>query len=94
MLEQVSKLKRDIDATRGAIESLLDEYGLFIDRDMAEVISSYVRALHLDVELALSRGQGEELARILEDMMELHRDTRERLMAGGPEIALAVPLES
>lgn len=94
MLEQVSKLRRDIDSTGVAIESLLDEYGLFIDHDMAGVISSYVRALQLDFELALSRGSGEELVTILEDMLELHSDTRERLVGERMQSGMNFPLQS
>lgn len=94
MLEQVSKLRRDIESTRCAIESLLEEYSLFIDHDMAGVISSYVRSLQLDFELALSRGSSEELARILEDMLELHSDTRERLLGESMHNGIAAPLES
>ncbi|MEX2541261.1 MAG: hypothetical protein WD314_05610 [Trueperaceae bacterium] len=90
----MSKLRRDVDTTRSAIESLLDDYGLFIDHDMAGVISSYVRALHLDFELALSAGRSEELARILEDMLELHSDTRDRLLKGRLQTGMASPLES
>lgn len=94
MLEQVSKLRRDIETTRSAIESLLEDYSLFIDHDMAGVISSYVRSLQLDFELALSRGSSEELARILEDMLELHSDTRERLLGESLHSGMAAPLES
>jgi hypothetical protein len=94
MLEQVSKLRRDIESTRSAIESLLDEYSLFIDHDMAGVISSYVRSLQLDFELALSRGSGDELARILEDMLELHSDTRERVLGESLHGGMAAPIES
>jgi hypothetical protein len=94
MLEQVSKLRREIDSTRSAIESLLDDYSLFIDGDMAGVISSYVRALHLDFELALNSGRCDELARILEDMLELHSDTRERLLAGRLQAGAVAPLQS
>lgn len=94
MLEQVSKLRRDIESTRSAIENLLEEYSLFIDRDMAGVISSYVRSLQMDFELALSRGSSEELARILEDMLELHSDTRERLLVESLHSGIAAPLES
>lgn len=79
MFDPVSKLRRDIDETRTAIEGMLDEYGLFIDNDMAGVISSYVRALHLDFELAMGRGSREQMGEIVEDMMVLHSDTRERL---------------
>lgn len=92
MLEQVSKLRRDIDSTRSAIETLLDEYGLFIDNDMAGVISSYVRALHLDFELALAAGRCDELTRIVEDMLELHSDTRERLV-GQQQTGMQLPLQ-
>ena len=94
MLEQVSKLRRDIESTRSAIESLLEDYSLFIDHDMAGVISSYVRSLQMDFELALSRGSGEELTRILEDMLELHSDTRERLLGESMYSGIAAPLES
>lgn len=94
MLEQVSKLRRDIESTRSAIESLLEEYSLFIDHDMAGVISSYVRSLQMDFELALSRGSSEELTRILEDMLELHSDTRERLLGESLHSGIAAPLES
>jgi hypothetical protein len=94
MLEQVSKLRQDMDSTRSAIESLLDEYGLFIDGDMAGVISSYVHALHLDFELALTRGECDELVRILEDMLELHSDTRERLLEERLQSGISAPLES
>ncbi|MEX2535347.1 MAG: hypothetical protein WD273_07055 [Trueperaceae bacterium] len=90
----MSKLRRDIDSTGVAIESLLDEYGLFIDHDMAGVISSYVRALQLDFELALSRGSGEELVTILEDMLELHSDTRERLVGERMQSGMNFPLQS
>jgi hypothetical protein len=94
MLEQVSKLRRDIDSTRLAIESLLEDYSLFIDGDMAVVIASYVRALQLDFELAVSDGRSEDLARILEDMLELHSDTRQRLLEGRLQAGPAAPLES
>lgn len=94
MLEQVSRLRRDIDTTKSAIEGLLDEYGLFIDHDMAGVISSYVRALHLDFELALTRGSCDELSKILDDMLELHSDTRERLWAERRQSGSSTPLQS
>jgi hypothetical protein len=95
MLEQVSQLRRDVDRARNAIDSLLEEYGLFIDHDMAGVISSYVNALHLDFELALTRGSCEELTRILDDMLELHSDTRERLLEEQRmHSAMAAPLQS
>lgn len=94
MLDQVGKLRRDIESTRSAIENLLDEYSLFIDHDMAGVISSYVHSLQLDFELALSRGSGDELTRILEDMLELHSDTRERLLGESLQSGLVAPIES
>jgi hypothetical protein len=95
MLEQVSKLRRDVDRARSAIETLLDEYALFIDHDMAGVISSYVRALQMDFELALGNGSSEELTRILDDMLELHSDTRERLLEEQRlHSTMATPLQS
>ena len=94
MFEQVSRLRRDIDETRLAIEKLLDEHRLFIDQDMAVVITSYVRALQLDFELAVSRGSCEELCSILEDVSELHSDTRERLLRGSMSTPTLVPLQS
>lgn len=95
MIDQVvNELRRDIEDTRHAIEGLLEEYAFLIDQDMAGVISSYVRALHLDVELALSSGSDGELGRILEDMRELHEDTRQRLLDGRKEMTIGAPIES
>lgn len=81
MLEHVSRLQRDIDAIRGDLERMLADYGLLVDYDMAKVLHSYVRALHLDVERALTRGHGHALVPILEDLREVHSDAERRLTA-------------
>ena len=90
MFEQVSRLRRDIDETRLAIEKLLDEHSA----GKRWPVERYVRALQLDFELAVSRGSCEELCSILEDVSELHSDTRERLLRGSMSTPTLVPLQS
>ena len=61
---------------------LLIRYEREIDPDSAYVLSDYLRALSLDAREALADADDRRFEEILQDVLDLRRDTEERLDAG------------
>jgi hypothetical protein len=77
--EQLQQLKTSVELHSGVIEGMLEDYSLFVDEGQATFIRSYVKSLVLDFEVAMTRGEVNELVIILEDLEELRSDTAIRL---------------
>lgn len=61
---------------------LLIRYEREIDPDSAYVLSDYLRALSLDAREALADADADRFEAVLQDVLDLRRDTEERLDAG------------
>ncbi len=76
---QFSEFKRSLEETSGSLSELLGRGSVTLDDEMAAFIRHYLKALQLDFELAMTRGEPGTLQLILEDVRELCESTRLRL---------------
>ena len=76
---QFSELKESLEETSGSLSDLLGRQGVGLDGEMAVFIRNYLRALQLDFELAMTRGEPQTLQLVVEDVRELFESTRLRL---------------
>lgn len=76
---QLSTLTRIAEASSGGLSQLLHDFGNHLEHDMVDFLRRYMYALELDFELAVTRGSGDDLLLIVEDMRELCVSTASRL---------------
>ena len=74
-----SEFKRSLEETSGSLSELLGHHSPALDGEMAAFIKNYLRALQLDFELAMTRGESGTLQIIVEDVRELFESTQLRL---------------
>ena len=79
MLKQQAQLKQNAEQNVKAIESLLNDYSLYISSDQASFLASYLKSLQLDMESAMTRGDKQELEIIVEDIESIKENALERL---------------
>ena len=68
-----------MEETSGSLSDLLGRPSADLDGEMAAFIKNYLRALQLDFELAMTRGEPQTLQLVVEDVRELLESTRLRL---------------
>lgn len=73
--QQVQELTCIFETTSSAIEELLCVHQPSFDHEMASFIKSYLKSLYLDFELAMTRGEAQQLQFILEDVEDLRQST-------------------
>lgn len=79
MLQRFHELRQQVELTSAMLETLLDDYGLYVDTDQAKFLKGYLRSLKLDFEMAMTRGEEAQLQLILEDVGNLLDDASVRL---------------
>ena len=76
---QFNELRRSLEETSGSLSDLLGRHSVSLDGEMAAFIKNYLRALQLDFELAMTRGEPQTLQLVVEDVRELFESTQLRL---------------
>ncbi|HEX7022726.1 MAG TPA: hypothetical protein VF171_07700 [Trueperaceae bacterium] len=74
--QQLSEYKDAIDHRSRVICDLLSRHGRQLDSEMADFIKVYLGSLQLDFELAMTRGETQQLQLIVEDVEELLQGTQ------------------
>lgn len=79
MVQRFNELSRQVELTSARLESLLDDYSLYVDTDQASFLKGYLHSLKLDFEMAMTRGEESQLQLILEDVGDLLDNAAVRL---------------
>lgn len=79
MVQRFNELSQQVELTSARLESLLDDYSLYVDTDQASFLKGYLHSLKLDFEMAMTRGEESQLQLILEDVGDLLNNAAVRL---------------
>lgn len=81
MRKQTTQRKENLAETVQSIEGLLGDYSRYVSQEQASFLRTYLKSLELDLEVALTRGNSDDLEIILEDIEALRHNALAKLKA-------------